>query len=81
MHGINFLICLADLFVGRNVFYLPHALWIFGYAGLLLTGTRQLGTMHYALYMYMHTGVQCVHIDISIYFVYIYIKRDMQIDG
>merc|ERR1712178_259425 len=32
VHGINFVLCLIDLFVGRNVFYLKHVFWFFGYA-------------------------------------------------
>mmetsp|Transcript_7131 Transcript_7131/g.19550 ORF Transcript_7131/g.19550 Transcript_7131/m.19550 type:complete len:331 (-) Transcript_7131:411-1403(-) len=36
VHGINFLLCLTDLFVGRNVFYLPHVLWFLAYAFLYL---------------------------------------------
>jgi len=33
VHGINFLLMLVDLFVGRSVFYLKHALFFFVYAG------------------------------------------------
>jgi len=52
VHGINFLICLADLFVGRNVFYLPHALWIFGYSTLYMV----FSVVHYELKIGSYTA-------------------------
>lgn len=34
VHGINFFICLFDLFLGRNVFYLKHVGWFLAYSFL-----------------------------------------------
>lgn len=44
VHGINFLLMLVDLFVGRNVFYLKHTLFFFVYAGAFFIWSA----VHYA---------------------------------
>jgi len=36
MHFINFFLCLGDLLVSRNVFYLRHVSWFLGYSALYL---------------------------------------------